>query len=153
MTPDADPRWWHHGACLGYPVDWFYPTKGVDSKNPATRRRAYLFGLTVCAGCPVRRACLRDILRYEATKTASSYRWGVAGGTTPDERDQIIREHRRRKTPPTPPTPTRPAATPTPMWRKQAHRNRAQLDTLGPHVRHNLADLYLALDLTDGIAA
>ena len=40
----------------------------------------------VCAACPVRAACLLDAMAGEDP----ARRWGVIGGTTPDERDALF---------------------------------------------------------------
>lgn len=39
----------------------------------------------VCAACPVRTACLGDLMRWEDP----ARRWGVVGGTTAAERDAL----------------------------------------------------------------
>lgn len=38
----------------------------------------------ICAGCPIKETCLQDALDNEA----KSYRFGIWGGTTPEERDK-----------------------------------------------------------------
>ncbi|MGW6912504.1 WhiB family transcriptional regulator [Kitasatospora sp. NPDC054939] len=44
----------------------------------------------VCKGCPIKAACLEDILQHEGSKSARD-RSGVWGGTTPGERHKIYR--------------------------------------------------------------
>lgn len=73
-------RWWAEAACSDTPKDVFFPERiGVHNVKPA---------LAICATCPVADECLEDVLAFEEGKPE---RYGVAGGHTPRERDEIAR--------------------------------------------------------------
>ncbi|MCW2718936.1 WhiB family transcriptional regulator [Pseudonocardia sp.] len=67
LCADADPE-------IFYPVD-------VTSTAPAVE-----LAKRVCARCPVQAACLLDAMAGEDP----AHRWGVIGGTTPDERHALF---------------------------------------------------------------
>lgn len=68
------------GDCWGTddPDRWFppEPTASYPAKRRAYEKRA----VDLCAGCPVRAACLEYALRVEA---AGAYSHGIWGGTAP----------------------------------------------------------------------
>jgi WhiB family redox-sensing transcriptional regulator len=76
--------WDDLAACKGEDVEVFFPDAGTGYN----RARA------LCARCPVRVACLDDVLRYEAfvmTKggRGRGLRHGMYGGATPEERARM----------------------------------------------------------------
>jgi WhiB family transcriptional regulator, redox-sensing transcriptional regulator len=73
--PGTDPELW-------FPDD---TAPDYPARVAAARR--------VCAGCPVRTACLADRMRSESTGS----RFGVAAGTTPEERDALADPARSRQ--------------------------------------------------------
>lgn len=73
-----DGSWQQRAACVGLPVEFFYPEKSARVTSGARK---------VCAGCPVRSACLE----YALTKGEWHGTWG---GLTPDQRRDLAR---RRK--------------------------------------------------------
>lgn len=72
-------QWWKRAACRGIDPETFFPKKPRDSW-PALR---------VCAGCPVREACLEWAL-----ETRQDY--GVWGGVPEDERRAMHGRWERR---------------------------------------------------------
>lgn len=90
----AGDGWRYAAACLDVDPEIFYPVdERPDSPTVAAAKR-------VCAGCPVRKVCLADVMVGEDP----ARRWGITGGLTPAER--AARYHRqRRQHPPS----TRPA--------------------------------------------
>jgi WhiB family transcriptional regulator, redox-sensing transcriptional regulator len=77
--------WWALAACrlVGDP-EIFYPLD-LDPTSPAVHAAR-----RVCTGCPVLPECLADALVSEDP----ARRWGVIGGTTPDERAALYaRQH------------------------------------------------------------
>ena len=83
MAPDAPdpepvppaPAWQYRAACLGEPVELFFP-EGQGSSTSAA--------LKVCADCPVRAEC------YEWA-VAEGFVHGVFGGTTEKQRRRLAR--------------------------------------------------------------
>jgi WhiB family redox-sensing transcriptional regulator len=75
--------WWDEAACVGKEKLFFSgeplgrPAKGQVSTRSRQRE--------VCLGCPVRDDCLRDAMAFESGR-AQSYRWGMWGGLSPNER-------------------------------------------------------------------
>ncbi|MGH9108251.1 MAG: WhiB family transcriptional regulator [Acidimicrobiales bacterium] len=72
--------WRKRAACRGIDVEVFYPL--TEEEVDAVPAKA------ICAGCPVRQACLEHALAHRE-------REGVWGGATERERRRIIR-HRRK---------------------------------------------------------
>lgn len=72
--------WMTRAACAGMDRELFYPAQSSAA--------AAVEPLQVCASCPVRLDCLRYAMQLESP----SNRWGIWGGTTPDERATM---HRR----------------------------------------------------------
>ena len=75
-TPDME--WMGDGACVGQPLDLFFP----DKDNTAQQREAKAW----CALCPVVLECLTFALRHGQA--------GVWGNTTDAERKRIRRTER-----------------------------------------------------------
>ena len=71
-APPPVGEWAARGACVGLPVDLFYPERGGVSP----------FAKETCAGCPVRDECLD----YALTNVI---RHGVWGGTSEKERRKL----------------------------------------------------------------
>lgn len=74
------------------PELWFTPIgkdEGgvrIDRADYATRKAKQ-----ICNACPVKAQCLDVALSNERT---SRYRWGIWGGLTPAERDEVAKERR-----------------------------------------------------------
>lgn len=80
---DGGP-WWALAACRRVDPEIFYPLD-LGPTSPAVRAARQ-----VCAGCAVLPECLADALVSEDP----ARRWGVIGGTTPDERAALYaRQH------------------------------------------------------------
>ncbi len=81
MIAEPAGRDWRTAAlCAQVDPEIFYPvnlTPGAPAVHVAKR---------VCAGCPVQTACLLDAMAGEDP----ARRWGVIGGTTPDERHALF---------------------------------------------------------------
>jgi len=80
--------WWSLAACRQVDPETFYPLDldpGSDGVRAARR---------VCTGCPVLPECLADTLNSEDP----ARRWGVIGGTTPDERAALFARTRPQNT-------------------------------------------------------
>lgn len=73
-------NWKLHAACRGMDTELFYPEQG-ESPYPA---------LAVCATCPVTPACL-------ATALKNNERFGIWGGKSAKQRQNIRRDEFRRK--------------------------------------------------------
>lgn len=70
--------WRQKAACRGVDPDIFYPVSDDDAGAAKA----------ICAGCPVREACLEYAL-------ANRERDGVWGGATERERRRMIRQRRK----------------------------------------------------------
>ncbi|MEQ3550918.1 WhiB family transcriptional regulator [Pseudonocardia nematodicida] len=75
----AGRGWRDDAACLGLDTELFFPVDDRAASTEPPRR--------VCRGCPVRAACLADVLATEDP----ARRFGVVGGTTPGERRVLHR--------------------------------------------------------------
>lgn len=67
-------NWWNDAACLGQPIDLFFP--GIGEKAKVQKAKA------ICRDCTVTVECLRDTLNAEAPEA----RHGVFGGLSSAER-------------------------------------------------------------------
>jgi hypothetical protein len=77
MIREVEARDWRDAAaCTRVDPEIFYP---VD-ETPHSPAVAY--AKRVCAGCPVRKVCLADVMAWEDP----ARRWGVTGGLTAVER-------------------------------------------------------------------
>jgi WhiB family redox-sensing transcriptional regulator len=73
--------WQQQAACKGHPLAAdFYPPVRTERKHERNAREHR--AKSVCAACPVRRACLDHALALDE-------RYGVWGGLTVDERRTI----------------------------------------------------------------
>ena len=79
---DLGLSWRRQAACAGFPTGWFFPRSGPPSETTTRARR-------LCAGCPVRGACLEHAL--DAPEEL-----GIWGGTTGNERAAMRRARRAR---------------------------------------------------------
>lgn len=73
--------WWERAACRDLARDVFFPGENETHQYVEARR--------ICAGCPVRDECLDDAL-------ATGERFGMRGGLTPREREQLRSGQRGR---------------------------------------------------------
>lgn len=74
MTQDV-ADWRAVALCAQTDPDAFFPEKGTPARD----------ALRVCAGCPVRTACLADALARRDVA------FGVLGGLTPRQRRELLR--------------------------------------------------------------
>lgn len=87
-TKAGDLRVWQDQAAC-YPWDFkkngdpFYPT----GKTAAEAHK----GQSICSGCPVRRDCKDEAMEHRDTMN-----YGIFGGTTPEDRQAIIRKRYRK---------------------------------------------------------
>ncbi len=79
--------WRDRGNCAPTPPDVAHPR--ADDWHPDTTD--HTTALPLCHGCPVTTQCLAEALRIEAR---SAFRWGVWGGTTPNQRHKIAEASR-----------------------------------------------------------
>jgi WhiB family transcriptional regulator, redox-sensing transcriptional regulator len=71
--------WRNQAGCLDVDPEIFYPLD-LDPTGPAV-----LTAKRICAACPVRSACLDDVMALEQP----GRRWGVSAGLTPGERTAL----------------------------------------------------------------
>jgi len=84
--PRREPQEWReHGACRGADPALFFP---ADKDTARRRAEAESAALALCDQCPVRRICLDHAL-------AAPERYGVWGGMTEAERNDLRRRQRR----------------------------------------------------------
>lgn len=79
------PDWHHHAACQAQDPELFFPDPS-DAQRIQTAKQ-------ICTRCPVRSACLADVMAWEQP----SSRYGVAGGLSAQERRQLHRIRRPAK--------------------------------------------------------
>lgn len=79
------PGWEADALCPQTDPEVFYPIKGGNPQDAKD----------ICHQCPVRVDCLQAAMAEEGD--AGSYRWGVRGGYTADERRRMARNHTRRQ--------------------------------------------------------
>lgn len=79
------PDWHEDAACRDHDPALFFPETGNEEE--VTKAKA------VCADCPVRAACLRDVMAWERP----SARFGVVGGLSVNERHQVHRASRPKR--------------------------------------------------------
>ncbi|TWP51252.1 WhiB family transcriptional regulator [Lentzea tibetensis] len=87
------PARWEDRPCEGSDLElWFGPADdlpGQLQETPAERRRREGVAKSVCAGCPVMAQCLAQELQH-----GLGDQWGVRGGLTAAERQDLIRARR-----------------------------------------------------------
>jgi WhiB family transcriptional regulator, redox-sensing transcriptional regulator len=83
-TTAAGRDWRHDAECADVDPEIFYPLN-LDPTGPAVT-----VAREICAGCPVRLACLLDVMTGEDP----ARRWGITAGLTPDERADLFAGHR-----------------------------------------------------------
>lgn len=95
VSPREFGAWRNQAACAGTGVD-FYPQPpsadgkhGHKSADPAYRAKVAA-AKAVCAGCTVRQECLDT-----AMESSWFHDFGIRGGMTASERDQVRRSRRR----------------------------------------------------------
>jgi hypothetical protein len=76
------PDWHQHAACQKHDPELFFADPSDAQRIQAAKR--------ICAGCPVRSACLADVMAWEQPST----RYGVVGGLSAQERRQLHRATR-----------------------------------------------------------
>jgi WhiB family redox-sensing transcriptional regulator len=76
--------WWSLAACRTVDPETFYPVDLAPRSDGVRRARR------VCTSCPVLPECLADVMASEDP----ARRWGVIGGTTPDERTALYARQR-----------------------------------------------------------
>jgi WhiB family redox-sensing transcriptional regulator len=77
--------WRERAVCREVDPELFYPVgAGVQVAEQTQRARQ------VCAGCPVRRVCLADVMASEDP----GLRWGVTGGLSAAERAALFAARR-----------------------------------------------------------
>ena len=81
------PDWHDRAACRAVDRELFF----ADPRS----REQIIAAKQICDGCPVRSACLADVLAWERP----AYRYGVVGGFSAEERRRLWRELRRRQAP------------------------------------------------------
>lgn len=76
-------EWVELAACKNMDTELFFPRSGGNG---------YRLAREACFRCSVRAECLEDVLAFEATLTAgwSNLRHGMAGGKTPDDRNEMV---------------------------------------------------------------
>ena len=82
---DLVPTWHVFAACRGVDREVFFPPAGPHAALQVQAAKR------VCRGCPVRAACLADVMGWEQP----SRRHGVAGGLSSADRHRL---HRRIRT-------------------------------------------------------
>jgi hypothetical protein len=73
------PDWHQHAACQEHDPELFFADPSDVHRIQAAKR--------ICAGCPVRSACLADVMAWEQPAS----RYGVVGGLSAQERRQLHR--------------------------------------------------------------
>lgn len=77
--------WMDHAACASEHPDWWFAPEGGD---PGCRADREQYATAICAGCPVRLACLAYALRR-------GEQYGVWGGLTPTQLNALRRKRAR----------------------------------------------------------
>ena len=82
--PPPTPDWREAAACVDEDPGLWFPTDSHDYDIP---RR-------ICDPCPVKAACLDDVMADEGLYLSTAYRYGMWGGLTPSERQTLGRRIR-----------------------------------------------------------
>ena len=72
--------WIDRAACRERPTSWWF--SGAQSLEAE-------MAIAICRSCRVRRACLDEAMVFEV----SSYRFGIRGGLTVEQREQVAPSH------------------------------------------------------------
>jgi WhiB family redox-sensing transcriptional regulator len=67
------PMWHRQAACLGHPLEWWFPGKEDGGKKARWAKR-------ICGRCAVRRECLAFALRTQTIGHEHGI-WGGLGGS------------------------------------------------------------------------
>ena len=79
------PTWHNEAVCRDLDQEIFFRDAGNTAQVNTAKQ--------VCAGCPVRAACLADVMAWERP----GYRYGVVGGLSANERARL--NHANREAP------------------------------------------------------
>lgn len=79
-------KWRERAACRGLPTEMFFPIRGKKTIDVYAEAKKY------CRGCPVKQECLAVSDEF----ISSGDRYGMYGGYTPRERQELRRESGRR---------------------------------------------------------
>ena len=79
---DGIPDWHHRAACQEQDPEMFFPNRSDEQQIQAAQR--------VCSGCPVRSACLAEVMAWEPPGA----RYGVVGGLSAQQRRRMQRTTR-----------------------------------------------------------
>jgi len=71
-----ETEWTEEAACAGHPTNVFFVDVGQSSNIPTAK--------AICRSCPVQKPCLDYALRQKEE-------FGIWGGATPAERENILR--------------------------------------------------------------
>jgi WhiB family redox-sensing transcriptional regulator len=85
---DRTMNWRDSAECRDADPTVFEPDDGGTPDD-----LAWTHARTICRACPVRNLCLEDAL---AVESPGQLRFGMRGGLTPDEREQLNRRRTRR---------------------------------------------------------
>jgi WhiB family redox-sensing transcriptional regulator len=113
VSARREPHWSEHAACMGLDLYLFFgpPTdieRGMARESVMDRREREGQALAVCQGCPVRALCLETELALPADQ-----QFGIYGGKTEYERQQMIYAAEARTRAPRRPRIRAKKATPT----------------------------------------
>lgn len=72
--------WVDRAACIGHPLEWFFPTPGPRFQAYVKKAKA------ICAECPVRVECLEYAMTFDHRANP-----GIWGGTTENDRYKLHR--------------------------------------------------------------
>lgn len=81
LIPSPDTDWKLDGLCSREDPDLFFPESAGAARWNNYKAKA------VCGKCPVAETCLEEAL--------AKGEWGIWGGTTKDERDDLLAARRR----------------------------------------------------------
>lgn len=82
-TRRRKPDWRTFAACR---AEGIHP----DAMFPDSDKAHIAYARSICAGCPVSKACLRDAMN------SGDNQWGIRAGLTPEERRSVKKEINRR---------------------------------------------------------
>ncbi|MFD4572059.1 WhiB family transcriptional regulator [Streptomyces sp. NPDC058417] len=106
-------NWAQRAACVGVDPEIFFPSASGTGD-----------ALHICGGCPVRAACLEDVLRAEGQASAAD-RHGIVAGLDPQQRRQMSEQRGTVR-----------QQDPTPAPAPKAKRQPAKCGTRSGYQRH-----------------